>query len=379
MIIFRYLSREILLTFLAVTLVLLLIFLSNQFVHYLGTAAIGKLSSKVLLDLMLVEILHLLGLLMPLCFFLAILLAYGRLYADGEMGALIACGLNKFALMKITLIIAAIVTVVVGFLSLSFNPKILAYRNQLLAKEDAETLIGTLLPGRFQQLPGKYGRVFYVEKMSRDKKILENIFLAEHPATDDKTSKQSVLFAQNGYQLRDPKTHHLFLVLKNGYRYLGTPGEKEYQIIRFESLGLRLDRSNFQFVQLEQDSMPTLSLWNGKGDRNANLAEFSWRISLPISVILLSLLALSLSEVKPRQGRYAKLFPAVLIYTIYANLLFINRSWMTRGIISPEIGLWWTHGFIALITVILLYFSYQHQPFLSKIKNFYERLTALSH
>src|SRR5688572_30488004 len=90
MIIFRYLSREISLTFLAVTLVLLLIFLSNQFVHYLGTAAVGKLSSKILWEMMLIEIPRLLGLLMPLCFFLAILLAYGRLYVDGEMGALLA-------------------------------------------------------------------------------------------------------------------------------------------------------------------------------------------------------------------------------------------------------------------------------------------------
>lgn len=374
MIIFRYLSREIILTFFAVTLVLLLIFLSNQFVHYLGTAAIGRLSSKILWGVMAFEIPHLLGLLMPLCFFLAILLAYGRLYVDGEMGALIACGLNKFNLMRITLIIAMIITVIVGFLSLWGNPKILAYRDELLAKEDTETLIGSLLPGRFQQLPGKQGRVFYVEKMSRDKKTLENVFLAEQPSQNDPDLKQSVLFAQSGYQMRDPENHHLFLVLKDGYRYVGTPGQKEYQIFQFETLGLRLDRQVSKFVQLEQESMPTLSLLENKGDRNANLAELEWRISLPISVVLLSLLAFSLSEVKPRQGRYAKLIPAVLIYTVYANLLFISRSWIAHGVVSPGIGMWWVHGLLALITGFLLYISYHPHfmyQFMQRVKHFF--------
>lgn len=373
MIVFRYLSREIFFTFLAVTLILLLIFLSNQFVHYLGTAAIGRLSSKILWDVMVFEIPHLLGLLMPLCFFLAILLAYGRLYVDGEMGALIACGLNKFSLMKITLVMTAVIIVLVGFLSLWINPKILAYRNELLAKEDTETILGSLLPGRFQQLPGGRGRVFYVEKMSRDKKSLENVFLAEHPSPDDKSGKESVLFAKNGYQMRDPKTHHLFLVLNNGYRYLGIPGQKEYQIIQFENLGLRIDRQVSQFVQLEQESMPTFSLWKSNKDINANLAELEWRISLPISVLLLSLLAFSLSEVKPRQGRYAKLVPAVLIYTIYANLLFISRSWISHGVISPGVGVWWVHGLLAFIIAILLYVSY-HPYFFSQFDDWLKNI-----
>ena len=142
---------------------------------------------------------------------------------------------------------------------------------------------------------------------------------------------------------------------------------------------MRLDRPVTQFVQPEQESMTTLSLWKNSSDssvRNANLAELAWRIALPVSVILLSLLAFSLSEVKPRQGRYAKLFPAVLIYTVYANLIFINRSWMTRGVISPELGMWWPHALLALITALLLYITY-HPHLIQRIKN--ASFTTLSH
>lgn len=359
MIVFRYLSREIFLTFLAVTLVLLLIFLSNQFVHYLGTAAVGKLSSTVLWSLILIEIPHLLGLLIPLCFFLAILLAYGRLYVDGEMGAFIACGLDKFLLLKMTLVMGMIVTLFVGILSLWLNPKILAYRNELLTKENAETLLATVLPGKFQQLPGGNNRVFYVETLSRNKKFLENVFLSEQYSAENHGAKQSVLFASRGLQMRDPKTRHLFLVLYDGYRYLGIVGQKEYQIIHFKSLGLRLDRQVTQFIRVQQDSMPTFALWKDKGNRSANLAELEWRIALPISVLLLTLLAFLLSEVKPRQGRYAKLIPAVLIYTVYANLLFVMRSWIAQDLISPELGMWWVHGVFALALSPFIYFSYR--------------------
>lgn len=353
MIVFRYLSKEILMTFFAVTLVLLLIFLSTQLVHYLGFAATGHISGKVLWGVMLIEIPHLLVLLMPLCFFLAILLAYGRLYVDGEMGALMSCGLSQWRLLKMTVVLSLLATVLVGFLSLVLNPRILAYRNYLLANESTETLLASVLPGRFQQLPGGQGRFLYVEKMSRDKKNLENVFLAEQYPEENSIPKQSILLAKNGQQEYDNHSHHKFLVLYDGYRYLGIPGQKEYQIIHFKSLGIRLDTQYNQLVPEEQEAMSTAALWKNAG--RANLAELQWRISLPLSVIVLSLLAFSLSEVKPRQGRYAKLIPAILIYTIYANLLFVGRSWVSRGMIPPVIGMWWVHGILLLL--IAFFFS----------------------
>jgi lipopolysaccharide export system permease protein len=354
MIVFRYLSREILTTFFAVTLVLLLIFLSTQFVHHLGAAATGRVSGQVLWYLMLIEIPHLLGLLMPLCFFLAILLVYGRLYVDGEMVAFMSCGLNKSDLMKITLSISALVSLLVGYLSFSLNPKILAYRDYLLANENTETLLASILPGRFQQLPGGQGQFFYVEKISRDKKILENIFLAGQYPQENKLPKQSVLFAKSGMQENDLKSHHAFLVLHDGYRYLGIPGQKEYQIIHFKSLGVRLDKQYSQLIPQEQEAMSTLALWKDTTNPPASLAELQWRISLPLSVFLLGLLAFSMSEVKPRQGRYAKLIPAVLIYTFYANLLFIARNWVSREVVSSVIGMWWVHAMLLLVIAFFL-------------------------
>ena len=45
----------------------------------------------------------------------------------------------------------------------------------------------------------------------------------------------------------------------------------------------------------------------------------------------------------PRQGRFAKLAPAVFIYIIYFALLLASRDWVADGILPAVIGLWWVH------------------------------------
>ena len=63
----------------------------------------------------------------------------------------------------------------------------------------------------------------------------------------------------------------------------------------------------------------------------AAAAELQWRFALPISVLMLALLAIPLSHVRPRQGRYSHILPAILIYIVYMNLLFIARNWVERN------------------------------------------------
>ena len=78
-----------------------------------------------------------------------------------------------------------------------------------------------------------------------------------------------------------------------------------------------------------------------------------WRLAMPISVILFTLLAFPLSEVKPRSGKFARLFPAILIYIAYADLMFLGRAWIHRGAINPVLGLWWIHGAALLLALLL--------------------------
>jgi lipopolysaccharide export system permease protein len=355
MIIFRYLNRELAAAMSAITGILLLIFLSNEFTRYLSHAATGKVSGGTVLRLMLIEVPHLTGLLLPLGLFLAILLTYGRLYTDNEMTVLSACGLSRLKLVSLTLPITGLVMVIVATLSFWLTPHLMVYRDQLLAQTGSAMALETLLPGRFQET-NNGNQVFYVESVSPDKQRMQNIFMAQldtSAPTDAVITPWVILSAAGGHQLLDPKTNDRFFAATTGRRYHGIPGSKDFEIIQFDEYRARIEK-HVADVANEQSAMPTLALWHAKKDIPEAASELQWRISAPISALLLVLLAIPLSRVKPRQGRYAALLPAILAYIVYANLILVGRNWIESGNLSPTLGLWWIHG-LMLLTIILLW------------------------
>jgi len=352
-IIFRYFAKEVFSALIAVTLVLLLIFLSNQFVRYLGLAAMGKLPGIFVFRLMMLEVPNLLGLILPLGLFLGFLLAYGRLYADSEMTVLTACGFGRKQLALYSLIIGLIVTAVVAFLFLYLSPKILADRNQIMFQGRSASLVDTVIPGRFQVASGGK-RVVYVQTMSGDRKHVNNIFLAQKETSKTGDSHWSVISAEKGYEKNDAPSEGRFVALKNGYRYDGKPGQKDFQVAHFGEYVFRVPDIPSR-TTLKNNALPTSKLWPINNADPKKAAEIQWRLSLPLSVLLLTLLAVPLSYVKPRQGKYAKLLPAGLIYILYANLLFIARSWVAHGKVSPLIGMWWLHAALLLLITILFF------------------------
>lgn len=164
--IFRYFCKEIFSALLALTVIILLIFLSNQFVQYLGRAASGQLPGMVVLQLMALEVPNLLCLLLPLGFYVALLIAYGRLYAENEMVVLFAAGFSQRRLYLYTFIIAGFVAAFVAYLTFWVNPSIYHGRAKLIRNQGVATLIKTIMPERFRAINGGK-QVFYVKDMSR--------------------------------------------------------------------------------------------------------------------------------------------------------------------------------------------------------------------
>lgn len=358
MIIFRYLSKEAAVTLFAVTCVLLLIFLSHQLVRYLHYAADGRIASWTVLQLMCLEIPHLLTLLLPLGLFLGILIAYGRLYADNEMTILSVSGVSTGQLIQMTLPVIFCITLLVASLTLYFTPIISGYRNQLLAELGEDTNLKTLLPGRFQEISGGK-RIVYIEKLSSDRQHMQTIFMAEQSDTPRANGDPNwtVVSADKGYQQRDAQTGDPFIVTTNGHRYVGTPGKNDYQILHYAKYGVRI-RAHVNEVVNDEDALPTLALWkmmHVKLHRLQTIAELQWRFSMPLQALLLGLLAVPLSRTQPRQGKYARLFPSLILYMIYAHLLFIARDWTVRGVVIPLVGQWWVHGLFLIVLAYLLF------------------------
>ncbi|HSW93190.1 MAG TPA: LPS export ABC transporter permease LptF [Gammaproteobacteria bacterium] len=355
MIISRYLTKEVFNTLLAVTFVLLLVFISQQLVRYLSYAASGKIAANILFEVISFEIPNLLALLLPLGLFLGVILAYGRLYADNELRVMHACGLSLRQLMGITLTLAAGVTLIVGILMIWINPTIAADKQKVLASGSADNLLDTLMPGRFQ-VSSDGRRVAYVEKISRNRKEADNIFIAEQEknGVDVTGTPWIVLSAKNGYQTLDPETHEPFVVATDGYRYAGTPGQNDYRIIQFQKYAIRTPDASLDTQRLIEEAIPTYKLLQ-EGHSPREASELQWRLSIPFSAFLLALLAIPLSQVKPRQGRYATLLTAILLYVVYMNLLFAGRNLIEQKIVVPWVGLFWVHALVLMVIMGLLW------------------------
>ena len=351
MIIFRYLAKEVWWTLLSLTAILMLIFLSNQFILYLNRAAAGSIPMMIIMKLMIIELPTLLCLLLPLGFYVAMLLAYGRLYADSEMIVLQACGYGPKNLLKHSLIMAAVVSFVLFFLMFWLVPEMYKERAKLLRTTGIQTLMQTIIPGRFHSIEGGQ-KIFYVQAMSRNHKKAEQIFLARQLPKENQV-RWDVLWAEKAFAKKDANTGEDYLILQQGREYQGVPGQANYQVTQFSEYQTRLPHP---VVNQKEDfrAVSWSELWPSQGNLK-KIAELQWRFSVPIMVFVLTLVAVPLSRVNPRSGKFARLLPAIVIYILYANLMFMGRNAIATGHLPPWLGLWSIHGLVALLGLFLIW------------------------
>lgn len=349
MILTRYVVREVSQAFVAVFGVLLLIYVSHRFVRYLALAAGGDLDRQVIAQLLGLKVLIALGLIVPLAFFLGVLLGLGRLYRDSEITALMAGGIGIGRILLSVSAVALVVALAVGVVTLYLAPHAFEISMNLQAKPAEASEIRGIIAGQFREL-GDGRRVFYAERVSDDRNRVENVFV--QMADRD---PPFILTSKGGRQSVDPKTGDRFLVLENGHRYEGRPGQVDFVITRFMEHAVRIKESPVVERAAKVAAVPTSTLWHGGDARGA--AELQWRISMPLSVMLLGALAVLLARTAPRQGRYGKLFTGILAYFLYGNLLGIARELTDQGDIPDPIGLWPIHG--AMLMVVVIAYSYQ--------------------
>jgi lipopolysaccharide export system permease protein len=357
LIIFRYLAKEVGITLIALTAILMLIFLSNQFIQYLNRAAAGGIPGMIIMKLMLIELPNLIGLLLPLGFYVAVLLAYGRLYADNEMTVLRACGYGPNQLLRHSLVMASFVALLVGVLMIWISPHVSSVRAKLLSAAGVQTLIQTLMPGRFHGVNAGQ-QVFYVQSMSRDHTKAEHIFLVHRNMKEGKVA-WDVLWAQKAYAQKDPKTAEDYLVLQDGKAYQGIPGQADYQIAQFTEYKTRLPHPEINIAE-DVRTYQTRSLLPFNNPNLKKAAEMQWRLSVPIMVFVLTLVAVPLSKVNPRTGKYAQLVPAIIVYILYANAMFVARNALIEGTIPIVLGFWWLHALFALLGLFLIWRAQVH-------------------
>lgn len=348
MIVFRYLAREVLLNMLAVSLILLTVIVSGRFVKYLSQAAAGKLDAAVVLSVILYRLPGFLELILPLGLFLGFLLGYGRLYMESEMVVLEACGMSRKRLISYSMGPAIITALIVAVLSVFLSPYGSAQAGKIFEQQAKRNELDSLIAGQFQLHP-KSERVSYTDSMSEGK--LGLVFIADH---NPENYNLRVSLSKTG-QIKQ-QGNQRFLVLEKGRRYEGEPGKMAYSELDFLHYGIEIKQSNPEITSNKVEAIPTKRLW--LSERREHMAQLHWRLSLPVLAIIVTLLAVPLSRVNPRIGRFAKLVPSILIYLAYITILSSISSKVSANRM-PIVSIWLVHlGFLLLALNLILLGDY---------------------
>ena len=350
MILQRYIYKEISYKLLPICGLLLLIFISKYYVSYLADAASGKISTDLVITFLRLKIVASLPKMIPICTLIAVTLAFSRLVRDNELVIFHSAGVGRsFELLttfKFSLVLAALFAVLVLFLSPNAEHKITQLKQK--AKQDSD--ITGITAGRFKEF-SKGDRIVYVESLSADRKNMSNVFLQVREQTE-----LGVLSSDSACFEWDEDFGNRYIVFSDGTRYIGNPGQADYQITEYETYAVLVEVS--QPSEQADGGSKTMNIQKLLAtDGAAYTAEIQWRVSLILSCVLLSMLAVVLNSLSWNDKQYTLIFIGMMIYFIYSNLLGISKTMVSREQLSPFIGLWWVHLLLIAVIVALYYLS----------------------
>ncbi|WP_344959040.1 LPS export ABC transporter permease LptF [Zobellella aerophila] len=348
MIAFRYLFRETLKTQLAVLFVLLLIFISQNFIQVLGEAASGKIPGGLVAKLLLLNMPEMATIMLPVSLFIGVLFAHGRLYAESEMTVMRAVGMGPGKVMKATMLLALLWCCVALGNSLWLNPWAKGQIYQLRDRVQADPGFAVLREARFMSLDG--GRIVaYVEEVEKNGGAgqLNHIFVAQRGQGQQ---VPAVVVAEAGRI--NEREDGQWLTLDQGRRYGGEPGTRAFEVADFREYSAFIRAAEVEASEQKESATPSLALW--QSEQLNDKTELQWRLVLPLSMLVLTLVVVPLAVVNPRQGRYAKLLPAIMLYLAYFLLQSASRSALSGGSLPTTPGLYIVPlGFLLLVALPL--------------------------
>lgn len=326
--------------------ILLGIVVLSQLIRLLGESVSGVLAVEGVLALLGFSALNYLPVLLSLSLFLSVLLTLTRCYRDSEMVVWFCSGVGLTRWVRPVLWYALPVAGSIALLSLVLSPWALTKADEFKHRLNSRDEVAAATPGAFRESK-QDDRVYFIENVDAGKNQVGNIFVqsVQH-------GKTGIMVAKRGLQETAPNGDR-FLVLLDGTRYEGAPGRHDFKIVEFERYAMRIEEVRAR----KESSLPrTFSTWQLlQNPASWNLAELEWRIGLPVSALILSLLAIPLGFVNPRAGRSLNLIMALVIYMIYNNMISVTNSWVGQEKMGPLAGLVGIH---ALMFALMLLFFY---------------------
>jgi lipopolysaccharide export system permease protein len=285
--------------------------------------------------------------LIPPAFFFAVLYAVGRMYRDSEMVALESCGVGGVRLYRSLLLVVLPVALLTAWLSLIVQPWSSRTSALLIASQEGQASeLSGISAGRFNEY-SKGDLVLYVAAIDDNERRMRDIFIQQR-----REGVLSLISAKSGFQRIDKVSGDRYLVLDDGYRYAGHPGELNYQVSEFKRYSMRIQERGEGVVQQHRKSLSNRALLASSAIEHR--VELQVRISQILGLLVFAFLSLPLSRSMPRQGPFGRLVLAFVLYTLYLSLQGVAERWMIEGITASWLGIWWVHLSLFLIGLLIL-------------------------
>lgn len=366
MIIRCYLVKQVVSTSLVVIALLTLIMMGGRLIKYFGVAAQGRLDASILFSIIGYRLPEFLTLILPLGFFIGLMLVFGRLYVDHEMAVMNGSGVSRHQLARLLIPMTLVFMLVQAGLMLWMSPWGLRQFEQLTTSQAVRTGFDLVRPKEFIS-SGPY--TIYAGDLSEDRRNLKDIFFYQRAEKEGKPDVMILAKEATRVEVANDSANVVDLV--QGRRYEIYPGKPKYTQAEFQSYRLRLESDKeAKFESAEVEALPTGKLWQNRNDPVV-ASELGWRMFVPLVMIVALGLAVALSEVSPRQGRYLKLFPALLIF---ASLIVAMMAIKTR-VSKQEIGVW-AYPLVLFVYAIAAALFSRKQKLAPKIKKQIQRVRS---
>jgi lipopolysaccharide export system permease protein len=319
-----------------VAAVLLMMMLGAALTLTLDRVARGVMPAQLLFSQVALRSIDTLPLVLPLALFLGILLAYGRLHRDSEMAVIAASGVTERQLLRPVLALTLPLVALLAFVSLWGGPAAMRLSDRMIDTANRSLLVIGMEAGRFIEVPGR-DAIVYVGAMSPDGTRFSRMFVIE-----EREDRVDITTAAEGALYQDRAGSERYLEMTEGFRVEGSPGEPAWRLMRFARNELRLPNPGGPEGRQAERRKGFLDLIGSEAP--IDIAEAHWRMGLPISALVLALMAVPLARSQPREPRYGKVLVAILAFVLYSNLMTISRGWLADGTLPPAAGLWWLHG-----------------------------------
>lgn len=352
MILRRYMTQQVAANTAIVLLFLMALMLGGRLIRYFGIAAEGRLDVGLLFAIIGYNIPTFLELILPLSFFIALMLVLGRMYVDQEMSVLFASGISRGRLTRLMIPLITGLFIFQMGISLLAKPWGLSNSKQIWQTQSLGSLLDLVRPKTFIS-SGNYH--LYVDEFDKEKRELKNLYVVQQQTDKSgKIAKNDVIItATRAYQVPSKDTDSsMQLDLFQGRRYeLGTNNAK-YNQASFEKYRITLEKPASEKITETNVETQTTAKLLAHTQKPEVKAELGYRFTMPWLIIIAAMLATPLAQVRPRQGRWLRLLPSVLIFASCAISIISLRTAIGKERISEYAYIWLIVGFIVFALLL---------------------------